>query len=138
MSMVGSTRAIGWRFLGQIPYQTALQLQSQILMRHQEHAATPDLLLLLEHPPTFTVGRRSHATAQSYGEAWAERARLEATGAAYFESPRGGLITFHGPGQLVGYPILNLKRHQVSIAITWDITRANAMLMWDMSWMIFR
>ncbi|KAG0366697.1 hypothetical protein BC939DRAFT_397196 [Gamsiella multidivaricata] len=71
-----------------------------------------DLLLLVEHTPTYTNGRRNRgAQAISHKEA----VRLQNLGATYVESLRGGEITFHGPGQLVAYPILDLKPIQLSV-----------------------
>ena len=69
----------------------------------------PDLLLLLQHPPTFTAGRRIRNADATEGQ------RLRACGADYVEVDRGGLMTFHGPGQLVAYPILALRDRKVHI-----------------------
>ncbi|KAI9101940.1 hypothetical protein DFS34DRAFT_567297, partial [Phlyctochytrium arcticum] len=63
-----------------------------------------DIVLLLQHPPTYTAGRRLKGSDASEGE------RLRKLGAGYFETLRGGQTTFHGPGQLVGYPILDLRK----------------------------
>ncbi|KAI1314726.1 hypothetical protein EDD11_001848 [Mortierella claussenii] len=71
-----------------------------------------DLLLLVEHTPTYTNGRRNRG-AQAVGHE--EAVRLQSLGATYVESLRGGEITFHGPGQLVVYPILDLKPVQLSV-----------------------
>ncbi|ORZ04814.1 putative Lipoate-protein ligase [Lobosporangium transversale] len=71
-----------------------------------------DLLLLVEHTPTYTNGRRNRG-AQAISHKEAER--LQSLGATYVESLRGGEITFHGPGQLVAYPILDLKPIQLSV-----------------------
>ncbi|KAI9208126.1 uncharacterized protein BJ171DRAFT_405697, partial [Polychytrium aggregatum] len=68
-----------------------------------------NVLLLVEHPPTYTAGRRIKGTTDSEGP------RLQALGAEYFETLRGGQTTFHGPGQLVGYPILNLQAHEIGV-----------------------
>ena len=65
---------------------------------------TGDVLLLLEHPPTLTLGRAAHRE-----NLLADEAELRARGVAVIESDRGGDITYHGPGQLIGYPILNLQ-----------------------------
>ena len=88
---------------GLVEYQTALEMQ-----RRTERAVLtgqqPDTLLLLEHPHTFTLGRRS---AQDSVLASAEILRdREVT---IFETNRGGKVTYHGPGQIVGYPIINLS-----------------------------
>lgn len=68
-----------------------------------------DTLLLVEHNPVYTVGLRT----EDYGEV--EELRLKKLGAEFFKTNRGGLITFHGPGQLVAYPILNLRHFQKSL-----------------------
>ncbi|RKP33320.1 hypothetical protein BJ085DRAFT_6404, partial [Dimargaris cristalligena] len=63
-----------------------------------------NLLLLLQHPPTYTLGRRD-----LNADPMEERRRLEELGATLYQTKRGGQITFHGPGQLVGYPIIHLR-----------------------------
>lgn len=78
---------------------------SETLAMPAEDGAT-DLLLLVEHTPTYTNGRRNRG-AQAISQT--ETSRLQNLGATYVESLRGGEITFHGPGQLVVYPILDLK-----------------------------
>ena len=65
---------------------------------------TSDVLLLLEHPPTLTLGRAAHRE-----NLLADESELRRQGVTILESDRGGDITYHGPGQLVGYPILNLQ-----------------------------
>jgi lipoyl(octanoyl) transferase len=67
--------------------------------------AIPDTLILLEHPPVYTAGRRSDPTHVRWTEA-----QIEAAGAQLWHVDRGGSVTFHGPGQLVGYPIVDLGR----------------------------
>lgn len=71
-----------------------------------------DLVLLVEHTPTYTNGRRNRG---AQGISDQETARLQGLGAVYVESLRGGEITFHGPGQLVAYPILDLKPIKLSV-----------------------
>jgi lipoyl(octanoyl) transferase len=89
--------------LGTVDYETALKLQESLVeLRKQDRIA--DTLLLLEHPPVVTLGR--NAKTQNLR---ASAAELAARGVQIFECDRGGDITFHGPGQLVGYPIFNLR-----------------------------
>jgi len=93
------------RWLGRIDYQAAWQLQGQ-LSRDRAAGRIPDTLLLLEHPPTFTLGR----SARPEHVLIDEPART-AKGIALYEVDRGGDVTYHGPGQLVGYPILHLPSY---------------------------
>ena len=87
--------------LGQIPYEEALELQRS-LAGAVSQGAIPDTILLLEHPPVITLGRRTEE-----GELHVpEHAEVEIV-----ETDRGGKSTYHGPGQLVCYPILDLTRH---------------------------
>jgi lipoyl(octanoyl) transferase len=91
--------------LGRVGYESALELQQQLLEARQE-GRRPDTLLLLEHPPTFTFGARArpeHLLVPSE--------ELEWRGVSLHPTRRGGDITYHGPGQLVGYPIFALS-HQ--------------------------
>ena len=74
------------------------------LAAQRHDGETSDVLLLLEHPPTLTLGRAAHRE-----NLLADEAELRRQGVAIIESDRGGDITYHGPGQLVGYPILNLQ-----------------------------
>ena len=96
--------------LGRIAYGDALGVQRQAVMRRKA-GEIPDLLLLLEHPHVYTMGRsarREHVLVNEH--------RLKTLGAVLFETDRGGDITYHGPGQLVGYPILDLKQHRRDVA----------------------
>jgi lipoyl(octanoyl) transferase len=93
--------------LGSVPYETALELQRDLARRRITGEIEEDLLLLLEHPPVVTMGRTAkEAHIVSTPE------RLRARGVEVFEVERGGDVTFPGPGQLVGYPIFDLKRHR--------------------------
>jgi lipoyl(octanoyl) transferase len=101
-----------------VPYGKALALQRHLVKRrhdlnHESHDPNDptirDVLLLVQHPPTFTAGRRIKGKSELE-----EEARLKRLGAEYYETLRGGQITFHGPGQLVGYPILDIRDYQVS------------------------
>ena len=88
---------------GVVPYLEALQLQKSLETARQDGEA-PDMLLLLEHPPVYTRGRRSEPGELPMGVDW-----YRAQGIEVVETDRGGRVTYHGPGQLVGYPIMSLK-----------------------------
>jgi lipoyl(octanoyl) transferase len=92
------------RRLGCIPYAEGLRLQEQLAARRKAGDA-PDTLLLLEHPPVITLGRNARRE-----HILAKEEELEREGIQLFETNRGGDVTFHGPGQLVGYPIVDLGR----------------------------
>jgi lipoyl(octanoyl) transferase len=97
--------------LGRLDYATTLALQQQVCTLRQQ-GQVDDVLLLVEHPPVLTLGRnaqRQHIVAGS--ELLARR------GITVFETNRGGDVTYHGPGQLVGYPILNLRGFTPPIGI---------------------
>ncbi len=86
--------------LGRLPYRDALTLQERV-RDARERDLVPDTLLLLEHDPVYTRGRRSGDAELPFGEAWyAER------GIEVVDVDRGGRVTYHAPGQLVGYPIV--------------------------------
>ena len=75
-----------------------------------------DMILMLEHPPVFTLGRRGGAENLLVSESF-----LEKSGIAITQVERGGNITYHGPGQLVVYPIVDLEAAQISaLSILWD------------------
>jgi lipoyl(octanoyl) transferase len=91
--------------LGVVPYAEGLDLQ-QRLVEQRKNGEIPDQLLLLEHPPVITLGVR---TRNDRSHVLASDEALEAQGVGLFETGRGGDVTYHGPGQLVGYPILDLR-----------------------------
>ena len=88
---------------GLVPYEEARLLQRAIAAARQA-GEIPDVLLLLEHPPVYTKGRRASAEELPMGEDWYRMQGIEVT-----ETDRGGRVTYHGPGQLVVYPIVNLR-----------------------------
>jgi lipoyl(octanoyl) transferase len=85
-----------------IDYRDALALQERVRAARQQDRI-PDTLLLLEHPPVYTRGRRSDARELPLSEAW-----YRARGIDIVDTDRGGKLTYHGPGQLVGYPIMRI------------------------------
>jgi lipoyl(octanoyl) transferase len=88
--------------LGLVDYREALGLQERLRAARQEDEI-PDVLLTLEHPPVYTRGRRSRPGELPMGEEW-----YLAQGIEIVETDRGGRVTYHGPGQLVGYPIVRV------------------------------
>jgi lipoate-protein ligase B len=92
---------------GLVPYAEALAYQRDVARARIAGSIPEDVLLLVEHPPVVTLGR-------SFKERHllASPAALAERGVELFDVERGGDVTFHGPGQLVGYPILDLKRHR--------------------------
>eukprot|EP01134_Creolimax_fragrantissima_P002039 CFRG2039T1 len=96
-------------YVGLIGYKEGLVMQQTLSSMLFEHKDTmKDVLLLCQHPPVYTLGRRLKKDDE-------EKSRLEALGAEYHKIGRGGQITFHGPGQLVGYPILDLGNYKKSV-----------------------
>ena len=93
------------RRLGLLGYQEALDLQKELVERRRRDEI-PDQLLLLEHPPVITLGVKARSSRSHVLES---DESLAAKGVGLFETGRGGDVTYHGPGQLVGYPIFNLK-----------------------------
>jgi len=92
-----------------MPYADALELQRAIVAA-RKRGALRDALLLLEHPPVLTLGRNAKDE-----HILASRDALRETGVEVFRVERGGDVTYHGPGQLVGYPILNLKNFRQDV-----------------------
>lgn len=92
-----------YAYLGSVDYEKAWALQKRLAQEVAE-GGRPNTLLLLEHPPVYTLGRRSRRE-----DLLMSREALVDLGAQVVEVDRGGEITFHGPGQLVGYPIVNLR-----------------------------
>jgi lipoyl(octanoyl) transferase len=88
--------------LGQVEYRAGVELQEELRARVQA-GAQPETLLLLEHPPVYTLGRRSGHGDLPLGEDWARERGIDVV-----RTDRGGKLTYHGPGQLVGYPIMRV------------------------------
>jgi lipoyl(octanoyl) transferase len=101
------------RELGQVSYADALALQDE-LVAARRRGACPDTLLLLEHPPVVTLGRRARGEHLLLGEE-----ELAARGIAVHEVARGGDVTYHAPGQLVGYPIVDLTARDARDVHAW-------------------
>jgi len=98
-----AARRVEWSFLGRIPYADAVRLQERV-RDELRRGLGPERLLLLEHPPVYTLGRNADA-----GDVTADAAWIAGRGIEVHASDRGGQATYHGPGQLVGYPILDLS-----------------------------
>src|SRR3954470_2176322 len=90
---------------GTVPYLEAWKLQKE-LAEQRRGSEIPDVLLLLEHPPVYSRGRRSKPEELPMGVEWYEAQGIEVHG-----TDRGGLVTYHGPGQLVVYPIVHLAAY---------------------------
>ena len=98
-------RSLEIRRLGVVPYEDGLALQ-RALVEERRTGATGDVLVLLQHPPVITLGVKGDG---GRANILATGSRLAELGIAVHESGRGGDVTYHGPGQVVGYPILDLK-----------------------------
>ncbi len=90
---------------GRLNYEIAWDWQKKLVAEREITPELDDILLLLEHPPTYTLGRNGRLN-----NLLLDQAALDELGFSVHRVDRGGDITYHGPGQLVGYPILNLKR----------------------------
>jgi lipoyl(octanoyl) transferase len=120
MRAVASPIDICW--LGRVEFAQALALQEEIVARKRNDPSLQDQLLLLEHEPVYTIGRTpDHSSLSATG-----RIRHGELGAAHLPHPlfainRGGQATYHGPGQLVGYPIIDLRRcgHDLHKYLRW-------------------
>jgi lipoate-protein ligase B len=90
--------------LGTLPYRDGVRLQETLRERRQADEL-PDLLLVLEHPPVYTKGKRTEPADLPMGEDWYRSQGIEVC-----DTDRGGRVTYHGPGQLVAYPIMAVER----------------------------
>ena len=95
--------------LGLMPYGQALDIQLEVL-RQRQAGEIDDAFLLVEHPAVLTLGTRG-----DYANIYVPKEKLAAEGVDIFEVQRGGDVTYHGPGQIVGYPIINLSEFPGSI-----------------------
>ncbi|PYT04074.1 MAG: lipoyl(octanoyl) transferase [Acidobacteria bacterium] len=102
-TQVSQSRVCEARWLGLVQYDEGLQLQERAVERLRSGEA-PEQLLLLEHPHVFTLGRGADSS-----NILADPKQLEKSSVEVHETGRGGDVTYHGPGQLVGYPVINLK-----------------------------
>ena len=100
---------IAVRDLGRVDYADAVALQDA-LVEQRLREEIPDTLLLLEHPPVITLGRRA-----SLEDVFLSEDALSDIGIAVHRTTRGGLVTYHGPGQLVGYPIVKLRARGLTV-----------------------
>lgn len=96
--------------LGRVDYSEALDLQRRLVGSRTEGRLSRDVVLMLDHPPVFTLGRRGGRENLVVSEAF-----LEERGVPIVQVERGGNITFHGPGQLIVYPIVDLEGFRISV-----------------------
>ncbi|HPA13792.1 MAG TPA: lipoyl(octanoyl) transferase LipB [Desulfobacterales bacterium] len=96
--------------LSAVSYSEALDLQHRLVDARINKIIDRDIVLLLEHPPVFTLGRRGGLESLKISEKF-----LEETGIPIFHTERGGTITFHGPGQVVLYPIIRLRENRMRV-----------------------
>jgi len=106
--------------LGLIEYAAALELQREMAAQRKTKQI-PDTLLLLEHPHVYTLGRNASRQNLLFSEE-----RRQSLGAQVYETDRGGDVTYHGPGQLVGYPIFDLTQHRRDVS--WYMRSLEAVL----------
>ena len=112
--------------LGLLDYQKALDLQQQYVKQKKNQTLKTDVVLMLEHPAVFTLGKRGGRENLVVSEAF-----LQEQGVPVVQTGRGGNITFHGPGQLVVYPIMDLDRAKIGVA---DFVHLLEEIMIKMAW----
>jgi lipoyl(octanoyl) transferase len=108
-SQILAERRLDLRDLGLVDYAAAIHLQDE-LVEQRRNNEIPDTLLLLEHPPVITLGRRA-----TFADVYISAAALAQRGIQLAQTTRGGLVTYHGPGQVVGYPIVELRARALSV-----------------------
>ena len=113
--------------LGLRPYAEVLETQRELRRKRIAGESVEDVLLLVEHPPVVTLGRGTRATSLPLPPE-----ELARRGVEVFEVERGGDVTFHGPGQLVGYPILDLRRHRADLH--WYLRSLEDVLIQALGW----
>ncbi|EZA46339.1 hypothetical protein DMN91_006759 [Ooceraea biroi] len=114
-------RVVKFLLAGRLPYGIGLQLQKTLADHHHKRLSEPaNTLVVLEHEPVYTVGIRN----KGYTEE--DERKLRSLGADFWRTDRGGLITFHGPGQLVAYPVLDLKQFRTSVR--WYVQQVERMV----------
>lgn len=107
--------------VGRLSYTSGLKIQEYVSkFIHASSSETNGVIILVEHEPVYTVGIRNKDYDTDYEK------KLQSLGAEFFRTSRGGLITFHGPGQLVAYPILNLKKFQPSVR--WYVSQLESVI----------
>lgn len=104
--MMAGNAACAYAWLGRVEYADAWELQKR-LARERAEGTRPDTLLLLEHPPVYTTGKRDATSNLRLPE--------QMLGAPLVQTDRGGDITFHGPGQLIAYPIIELREARLGV-----------------------
>ncbi|XP_033214774.1 putative lipoyltransferase 2, mitochondrial [Belonocnema kinseyi] len=117
-----TSRVVKVLWVGRLSYGTGLRLQKALADQHHDQTlnSPANTLVLLEHNPVYTVGIRNKGYDQE------DEKKLKNLGAEFYKTNRGGLITFHGPGQLVAYPIINLKDFQGGIK--WYVCQIEKMI----------
>ncbi|MEL6135907.1 MAG: lipoyl(octanoyl) transferase LipB [Cyanobacteria bacterium J06628_6] len=108
---------------GQIVYRQAWSWQQQLVAQRKQAPTLPDVLILLEHPPVYTLGHGASNDFLKFDPATSE--------VSTYRIERGGEVTYHCPGQLVGYPILNLRRHRTDLH--WYLRTLEAVLIESLS-----
>src|SRR5262249_41657862 len=102
--LLGAARRMNWQWLGRVGYADAVARMEALRTRILDGDTGAETLLLLEHAPVITLGRRARAE-----HILASAEALAARGVTVAESSRGGDVTYHGPGQLVAYPVMRLE-----------------------------